>query len=71
LAREITDEEAAALISLLEQAREEYKANPDAAKTLLQVGQYPIPEGKDFIELAAWTNVARTILNLHETITRY
>ncbi|MFN7841830.1 MAG: PSD1 and planctomycete cytochrome C domain-containing protein [Pirellula sp.] len=71
LAREITDEESAALVSLLEQARKEYKANPDAAKTLLQVGQYPIPEGKDFIELAAWTNVARTLLNLHETITRY
>nr|MCU0720789.1 DUF1553 domain-containing protein [Pirellula sp.] len=71
LAREINDEEASALISLLEQARKEYKANPDAAKTLLQIGQYPIPEGKDYIELAAWTNVARTILNLHETITRY
>jgi hypothetical protein len=71
LARDINDEEAAALISLLEGARKEYQANPDAAKTLLQVGQYPIPDGKDYIELAAWTNVARTILNLHETITRY
>lgn len=71
LAREINDEEASALISLLEGARKEYLANPEAAKTLLQVGQYPTPDGRDFIELAAWTNVARTILNLHETITRY
>lgn len=71
LARDISDQEATALLSLLEQAREEYKSNPEAAKTLLKVGQYPTPDGRDYIELAAWTNVARTILNLHETITRY
>jgi hypothetical protein len=29
-----------------------------------------VPGGTDPIELAAWTSVARTILNLHETITR-
>jgi hypothetical protein len=30
-----------------------------------------VPEGLDRAELAAWTEVCRVILNLHETITRY
>jgi hypothetical protein len=29
-----------------------------------------LPAELNAAELAAWTNVARTILNLHETITR-
>ena len=32
----------------------------------------PLPaNGSDADELAAWTQVCRIILNLHETITRY
>jgi hypothetical protein len=30
-----------------------------------------VPADADAAELAAWTSVARAILNLHETITRY
>ena len=30
----------------------------------------PAPAGVDPAELAAWTSVARVLLNLHETITR-
>jgi hypothetical protein len=30
-----------------------------------------VPDDVDPIHLAAWTSVARVILNLHETITRY
>ncbi|XZE19384.1 PSD1 and planctomycete cytochrome C domain-containing protein [Pirellulaceae bacterium SH449] len=71
LARAAIAEEIAVLASLLDQARTEYKNSPESASKLLQVGQYPLPAGKDTIELAAWTNVARTILNLHEVITRY
>ena len=29
------------------------------------------PKSADEVELAAWTQVCRVILNLHETITRY
>jgi hypothetical protein len=29
-----------------------------------------VPKDLDATDLAAWTSVARTILNLHETITR-
>jgi hypothetical protein len=37
---------------------------------LLKIGQTPLPKDLDQSELAAWTNIARVILNLHETITR-
>jgi hypothetical protein len=29
-----------------------------------------VPSGIDKVELAAWTHLARVLLNLHETITR-
>ena len=47
-----------------------YRANPDAARLLLKAGFAPSPEPLDAAELAAWTHVARVLLNLHETITR-
>lgn len=51
--------------------RSEYDGDRLAAKQLLDMGQAPVPEDFDEAELAAWTSVARVILNLHETITRY
>ena len=45
-------------------------ANPKDADAFLRIGERPLPAGINAAELAAWTNVARTILNLHETITR-
>ena len=39
-------------------------------RRLLTTGVAPAPDGLDAAELAAWTNVARVLLNLHETITR-
>jgi hypothetical protein len=48
----------------------EFATDLDAAKALGQVGQRPAAEG-DAAALAAWTSVARVLLNLHETITRY
>jgi hypothetical protein len=49
---------------------EEYRRDPQAAEALLKVGFSSPPKDLDAAELAAWTNVARVILNLHETITR-
>jgi hypothetical protein len=48
----------------------EYRRDPQAAEALLKVGLAPAPKDVNAAELAAWTNVARVILNLHETITR-
>jgi hypothetical protein len=56
--------------ALLSKNETEYKNHPEAAKALLAVGQSPATEKIDDAELAAWTNVARMLLNLHETITR-
>ena len=47
-----------------------YKADPEAAKALISVGQSPPPDGLAPDELAAWTMIATTILNLDETVTR-
>ena len=68
--RPATDDEAAVLEELLTLHREASRADPEAAAALLSVGEAAVPESLEASELAAWTNVARTILNLHEVVTR-
>ena len=48
----------------------EFKANTEAAKKLLEVGDSPWNESLDAAELAAMTMVANLILNLDETVTK-
>lgn len=48
----------------------QYQRDPQAAQALLAVGDPPPVKDADAAELAAWTSVARVVLNLHETITR-
>ena len=48
-----------------------YRTNVAEAKKLIASGDAPAAADVDPAELAAWTGVARVILNLHETITRY
>ena len=55
---------------LLAKHREEYRKDPAAAAALLKVGAKPAMKDVDAVELAAWTSVARTVLNLHVAITR-
>ena len=62
--------ERALLRDLLEVNRSAYRADPQAALKLLHVGESPRDESLDPGELAAWTMVASTILNLDETVTR-
>jgi len=63
-------EEFQTIEALLEKQLTEYRADPAAAQALLKIGQAPAPAEIDPAELAAWTNIARVLLNLHETITR-
>jgi hypothetical protein len=70
LAREPKPAEVASLKKFLAPQREYYRANVGDAEKLLRVGFSPPPAG-DAAELAAWAQVARVILNSHETITRY
>ena len=70
LSRRPTPEERAVLAGLLDKHRCEFTADPESARGLLGVGQRPADPALDPSELAAWTSVARAILNLDETITR-
>jgi hypothetical protein len=63
-------EELKTLSGLFEKHLAIYKADPKAAQALIAVGQSAVPKDLDAAELAAWTSVARVLLNLHETITR-
>ncbi len=63
-------EELTILQKLLAKHREEFRANPAGADQLDRTGEAPLPDGLNKPDLAAWTSIARTILNLHETITR-
>ena len=70
LARSPRRGEVRTLSALLEKHRAQYKADPQAARKVVAVGQAPPPTGVNVEELAAWMSVARTILNLPEVITR-
>jgi hypothetical protein len=70
LSRAPHPEEIKAIQPLLDKQLAEYRCNPATAQALLKIGQSPPPPMADPAELAAWTNIARVILNLHETITR-
>ena len=64
------DENAKPMRELLESRLADYRANAASADALLKTGIAPVPPMLDKAELAAWTHVARVLLNLHETITR-
>jgi hypothetical protein len=70
LSREIQPSEAKVLTELYEKHLAEYRADAAAAQKLLSTGERPVPKDMNLAELAAWTSVTRTILNLHEAITR-
>jgi hypothetical protein len=69
-ARAPTEAEQRILLKLHQTALARYCADKDAATRLLAVGESPRDKSLDETELAAWTTVASTILNLDETITR-
>lgn len=70
LSRNPRDDELLAVGDLVSKQLQAYTRDPAAAENLLKVGQQAPPEGVSPAELAAWTNAARVILNLHEVITR-
>lgn len=68
--RNARPEERRLLVELQGKQRALYEKDPKAATALLAVGEAPLPSGLAPAELASWTAVARSVLNLHETITR-
>jgi hypothetical protein len=70
LAREPSAAELAALGRLLARQQAHYEAHPDAAKSLLTIGESPASATMNPAELAAWTMVASAILNTDEALTK-
>ena len=70
LSRAPTDTESSVLRDLLNKHRQEFKADPNRANDLLSIGLHKGKASVPAEEHAAWTSVARVLLNLHETITR-
>jgi hypothetical protein len=68
--RKPSEDESRLLADLYTRHAEQYAGDRESARLLLGVGEAAAPENVDLAELAAWTSVARVILNLHETITR-
>jgi hypothetical protein len=70
LNRDPLPQELASLESFLASQRAFFQKSPGEATKLLAVGLASSPK-LDPIEHAAWTQVARVVLNTHEVITRY
>jgi hypothetical protein len=70
LARSARPEELKILVPLYQRQLKQYQQNARAANDLLHTGFRPVAADLPAPELAAWTSVARVVLNLHETITR-
>ncbi len=71
LSRTAKPAEKEALKEMLTKHLAEFKKAPASAKELLSVGARPADSKLDAVELAAWTSLTRTVLNLHASVTRY
>lgn len=71
LARPPTAREKESLLKFLSVQEATYKQNPADVSKLLHVGIAPAPKDENPKDVAAWTQLCRVILNLHETITCY
>ncbi len=70
LSREPVQEELEVLRELLTSSRAHYAEQVDAAEALVSIGISPGQAGLDRVELAAWTQVARAIMNTNEVVAR-
>lgn len=71
LSRAPSPQELAILSKLYAEHFHAYQADVPAAQALIAVGATKPSDAIDIPELAAWTSVSRTIINLHELIYRY
>ncbi len=69
-ARQPTSREAGLLQEALSSYLDDYKRDPEAARTYLNQGESPRDEELDVSELAAYSTLASMILNMDETITK-
>lgn len=70
LSRPPTESESRVLLAALQRERATYQADEAAARALLRVGESPLPRALPTAELAAWTQVASTLFNLSEFVSK-
>jgi hypothetical protein len=70
LLRQLKAEECELLAGLLERSRERFAHDPESARQLLSVGSLQHDAALDPCELAAWTFIAHSLLNLDEVVTK-
>jgi hypothetical protein len=68
--RDPSSKEMGILEALYRKQRAHYESAPADAQKLLAIGESPHDKKADPVDLAAWTLVTSTILNLDETITK-
>jgi hypothetical protein len=71
LSRDPSKQEESVLLALFEQQHKSFAAEPISAAKFIRATRLPWPSHIEAADLAAWTDVARAILNLDETNTRY
>ena len=65
-----TMQETRVLLSELTARRKQYTSDPESARQLLAVGESAVDSTIPDHELAAWTSVARVMMNLSEFVTK-
>ena len=70
LSRSPVPDEVARFRAFYDRRRRHFGQNIAAARALISVGSVPLDESIPASDLAAWTLVASTILNLDEAVTR-
>ena len=71
LARGASPREEELLRAIYEKHLATFRHDPQGTQAFLHIGTLALPPDVEPAELAAWASVARVILNLHETISRY
>lgn len=70
LSRKTTSQEQKVVKQLYLSNKAHFEAHPEEAANLMRVGMSEVPDDLTAPEIAAWTAVTRTVMNLHEFITR-
>jgi hypothetical protein len=71
MVRTPVDTEIDVIEKLFEDQREHFAVSQERASKLIAVGESPVPQEIDKVELAAWTQVARALLAAYETTSRF
>ncbi|MEZ5326771.1 MAG: PSD1 and planctomycete cytochrome C domain-containing protein [Verrucomicrobiales bacterium] len=71
LSRTPSDNELKILTGLFTEKLQRYESDPEGAKALATVGEWQKVDAAKFANVAAWTEIARAVLNLYETTSRF